>query len=226
MTYAKPFLRLVLIGNLYGIDEFSCSLSMIQNNDSATPPTDIPAALVTACTSFWTTSFSGVGMISADAPLETIKLNEIGLDGKYTQAKTVFYDYPVAVKGVSSWSPPAQVAFAVSLDTPIKRGRAARGRFYLPLPGGQVDPTGATTGYPGCFTGQYQAGVANAAAQFLNEVNAAVPGYAVGVTSDIGTGTYQVVTKVRAGRVPDTIRSRRNKMVEAYYTSATPIVDV
>nr|CRY96819.1 hypothetical protein [uncultured prokaryote] len=225
MAYSEPFLRLVAIGSIYGAEEFSFSMSLVSNVDGAQAPDEVPQGVIDAFTAFWATVDSGAGLISSDARLETLKLNEIGTNGRYTSQTTVLYDYPSPIAGASGLTPPAQVALAISLVTPIRRGRAARGRFYLPLPGFPVLGSGGGVTTPGAFSAGHQVAAANAAAALLNDINDAVDGYAVGVTSDIGLGTQQIVTDVRVGQIYDTIRSRRNKLPENYYTSPIPIMD-
>lgn len=51
----------------------------------------------------------------------------------------------------------------------------------------------------------------------LTGIAAAVPGYRLGVTSNLGTGTERNVIGARYGRVLDTVRSRREKFTENYY---------
>jgi hypothetical protein len=223
MVYAQKFLRLVVIGELYGIDNFSFSMSLIADQDNEQPPQSVPQGVIDAVTNFWTAPLGGQALTCKDAKIQTIKLNEIGVDGRYTSAQTIFYDYPVPLAGLAGVQPAPQVALAITLGTQIKRGRAAHGRFYVPLPGVTLDPGTATTGVPGTMSSSIQQLIADHAAKFLNDVNAAVVGYRVGVVSDIGTGTYQPVTSVRVGRVLDTIRSRRNKFPEQHYTSPTAI---
>jgi hypothetical protein len=224
MAYVTEFLRFVVIGSLYGIDKFSFSMSLIPDIDNETPPTTVPQALIDATSTFWTTNLSGQAVTCKDAKIETLKLNEIGVDGKYTHDNTVLYDYPTPLSGIAGIQPAPQVALAVTLGTPIKRGRAAHGRFYVPIPGVTLLASPVVTGVAGTMDNGTQTSYANAAATYVNAINQAVPGYRVGVVSDVGVGTYQPVTHVRVGRVLDTIRSRRNKFPEQHYTSSIPII--
>jgi hypothetical protein len=217
MTYAHPFLRLVVIGGLYdtsapGVagETFSFSLSLIPDDDSGTPgtvPTTVPAALITALSTFFTES----GMISSNAIIRTVKLNLIGVDGRYENQETVLDELEDPIQGTSSERPAPQVALVVSLGTDFTRGRAHAGRFYLPTPGFALSTAGVIT------EGQ-QAQVAQAAWAFIEDIVTAVPGWRVGVVSDLGAGTERPVTHVRVGRVYDTIRSRRRSLDEAYYS--------
>lgn len=219
MSYIKPFLRLVAIGSVYDVEAFSFSMSLIADEDNATRPDEVPQGVIDAFTTFWTAGLGSLSPISDGASLKTLKLNEIGTDGRYTQQDTVFYDFPTPVKGTGSSHPAPQVALAVSLGTDIRRGRAARGRFYVPLPNAPVEGTGGAVTAPGCLSPTNQGNYLIGAHNLVQSINDAVDGYMVGVTSDIGLGTQQPVTKVRVGRVLDTIRSRRNAFDEAYQES-------
>jgi len=212
MTYAKPFLRLVLQGYLYNEDVWSLSMSLIANVDGANPPDEVPPALISAVQAYWAGS---TPIVSAHASVATIKLNEIGTNGKYTSPTTVLYDFDPRLNGTGGSTPAPQVSLAISLTTAIARGRAHAGRYYLPIPAPQAQATGR-------LSAQAVGEQVSAAQTFLEAVNAAVPGYDVGVTSNLGTGTQQLVTGVRVGDVLDTIRSRRSAFQETY--QSLPVV--
>jgi len=162
-----------------------------------------------------TNLWAGTALIASAAHVETIKLNEIGLDGKYTQPTTVQYDYPTPLAGTGSLAFPPQVAMAVTLDTGLRRGRAHQGRFYLPLPAMSV----ATSGF---ISVADQNAAALTIKNFLTAVQNNVPGVQVGVTSSLGTGEQNTVTAFRLGRVMDTIRSRRTSLPEGYLVTPVP----
>ena len=216
MSYIKPFLRLVAIGSIYDVEQFSFSMSLIADTDNAGPPDEVPQGVIDAFQTFFTAGLGNLAPISEGAALQTLKLNEIGTDGRYTHQDTVYYDYPNAVRGTGSRHPAPQVALAVSLGTDIRRGRAARGRFYVPLPNAEVEGTGGAVIAPGCLSPTNQGNYLIGAHNLVQSINDAVDGYMVGVTSDLGLGTQQPVTHVRVGRVLDTIRSRRNDFDEAH----------
>lgn len=207
MTYLRPFLRLVGIGSLFGhTEDFTFSMSLVTGPTAAPPPAEVPQAIIDAFTALW-----GSVAISQYARLQTIKLNQIGTNGRYTGDSTVLYDFDGdGLPGVGTTSVPAQLAYCVSLYTDKPRGRAARGRFYLPLPTSPVDATGTLT------LGNVQQWAAGVDA-FLEAVSTGVPGHALGVVSDVGTGAENYVTQVKYGRVIDTIRSRREGLTENYY---------
>jgi hypothetical protein len=207
MTYAQPFLRLVVAGDLYGVEQFSFSMSLINDFGSAPDaPDEVPAGVISAVTDY----FAGLP-ISGAAVLRYIKLNLIGTNGRYvSESETVVHDFTVPYpKGSGAGSPAPQLALAVSLGTARARGRAHAGRFYLPTPS-------VSLGADGRIDAALTDGIAVETVEFFANLHAALPGWEVGVTSDLGTGAQFPVTHVRVGRVLDTIRSRRTSLDEDY----------
>lgn len=217
MPYPHPFLRLVVGGDLYSDQEqWTWSLSLIPDNGEQGPSLgpEVPEAVIAACESFHSTP----GLISQNARLRWIKLNEIGEDGRYTSADTRRWDDTEGgTPGANGGNIAPQIALAVTLRTAVNRGLASRGRFYVPVPG-----WGPTT------DGRLSAETANfytvAATELLNDLNAALPLYRVGVVSDRGAGASRPVTYVEVGRVLDTIRSRRTSMPEDH-VAGVPLLD-
>jgi len=212
MPYSKPFLRYVCSGTLFTSEQWSYSMAFVNKDDATpgTPPATVPMSIVNATNIF----FTSTGLISQNVSLDTIKLNQIGTDGKYTEADTVQYDFSPVTKGASSTGTAPQVALAITLDTGLRRGRASRGRFYLPTPGYQASPTGG-------LSNSQQNAVLASVTTYLTALNAAMVGYRLGVVSDLGSGTQHYVTNARVGQVLDTIRSRRRSIPENYVTSTT-----
>lgn len=209
MAYAQPFLRLVVSGTIAnGAEQFSYGLSLINDFGTGTPPTEVPQGVIDAVT-----DFHSLGTVMAGTSrVNLIKLNEIGTDGRYTSNdETVLHelDPPVGPSGGNNHPP--QVALAVSLMTDRARGRAARGRFYIP-----VGPAVALDGR--LSTGNRDT-ILTAAYTFVSAINSAVPGYDVGIVSNIGSGAQAAVTKIRVGRALDTLRSRRRSLEEDYAES-------
>lgn len=214
MTYPEPLLRLVLGGDLYnGMEQWTLSLHLAYADPQSGPPESVPPAVIAACSTYFATS----QMVSQRARLQWLKLNEIGPDGRYTQLETVRHDYATPVAGTMTTANIApQTALAISLRTEAQRGRAARGRYYLPMPGYQLAASN------GLLSPTDAAFYATAATTFLDALNAAFPttGARVVVASDIGPGTVRLVTNVAVGRAFDTIRSRRAQMVEGWVEGA------
>lgn len=214
MVYPAPFLRLVASGTLFGIEQFSWSLSLVPDFADGPPepgPDAVPQGVVDAVAALHTSA-----RISQAARLTALKLNMIGENGRYlSQSETVWHDYgaPGLAGGGGNYFPP-QVALAVSLLTDSSRGRAHAGRFYLPTPAAGIEGDGRWGAGPATE-------VAASVTTMLDAINGAVSGYTVGVASDIGTGTFRRCTGIRVGRTLDTIRSRRTSLPEAYVIGAS-----
>lgn len=214
MAYPRPFLRLVASGTLYAVESWSWSLSLIPNFDNTpTAPEEVPADVIAAVQTFHTSA--GIG---SDARLNTVKLNMIGTDGRYVdQDTTVLHDYPlpgIAGTGPSGLVP--QIAWAVTLRTAATRGLAHAGRFYIPVPAVSV-AEGGVVGTAAAIA------LADDAATLVNDLNAALPSWRVGVVSDVRTGAARQVTRVEVGRVLDTVRSRRTNLPENYQVATVSV---
>lgn len=182
-------------------EAFSFGVSM--DNISFAPGVD-SAPVKAACDAY----FGAAGTrINAAATLSQIKIATIGVDGKYVGDPVVI---PTLVSGATGVPPhPFQCSLAVSLGTG-QRGRTKRGRFYLPLPS---VPVSAVDGTIQDFE---QSGIEGTTVTFLRALRAAGtqgPGVIV-IASRKGYNTP--VTRVRVGRVIDTIRTRRRSLSEAY----------
>lgn len=214
MTYPEPLLRLVLGGDLYnGMEQWTFSLHLGYADPQGGPPDSIPPEVIAACSTYIATP----QMLSARVRLQWLKLNEIGVDGRYTQLETVRHDYATPVSGTMTTANIApQTALAITLRTEAQRGRAARGRYYLPMPGYGLQTSN------GLLSTNDRAFYATAATTFLNALNAAFPvtGARVVVASDVGEGTVRLVTNVAVGGAFDTIRSRRASMPEGWVEGA------
>lgn len=203
MAYPANFLRLVATGTLFDVERFSYSLSLI---GSGTAPAEVPQGVIDAVAAFHQTT----DFISNAAKLSTLKLNLLDTQGRYvSQTDTVEYDYPTLVSGGSGQPTAPQIALAITLRTAVRRGLASTGRFYVPAPGGGVGPDGRIT------TTRQEAAVL-AGQTLVNSLNAALPGWTVGVVSDVREGAARPVTSVSVGRVLDTIRSRRASLNESH----------
>lgn len=148
--------------------------------------------------------------ISSQAVLEEVKFANIGPLGKYTSDPFIV-DVADAPGQNAGFVQLAQIAVAVSLTTD-RRGPSGKGRYYLPMPCYPVVSGDLR------YSDVNRDLIATASQTFLNNINNAV-GLDVGdirvvVASTKGFNT--AVTGVRVGRVPDTIRSRRRGLPEAY----------
>ena len=158
--------------------------------------------------------------IHAHAKLTKVKIASIGSNGRY--ASPPVERLVTASGGVtaSTTRPANQEALVVTLHTAGDLNRI-KGRFYLPLPA-------LTTQGDGRFLAADVDGVETRTQTFINAVNNQpgldVLGLSVHVASQgrrnkdgsvrVGPGNH-LVTGISVGRVLDTQRRRRNKLLEA-----------
>jgi hypothetical protein len=161
------------------------------------------------------------------AQLAFIKLNAIGPDGKYRDSTQTHAHYWTGTLPATGYTPvyPSQVSLAVTWMTDAERGRASKGRVFLPAPRLSVNTS------TGILEAADVLGVANRMASLVNSIND-WPGWdlvsefgsmRVCVVSGLGDGTIRPVTGVRVGRVLDTQRRRRSSLDEGYQTATTAI---
>lgn len=147
------------------------------------------------------------------------KVNAIGPDGRYAAQTTNAIYYAANESGhVGTGTPgPYQNACVVTLVTDFIRGRAARGRMYLPI--GQVSTTVDT----GEFTTTIPSNYAAATAAMFSGINDN-PGIDWGNTRVAVVSAYgpaNDVVAVKAGKIPDTQRRRRASLDENYTSPVT-----
>jgi len=209
MTAYQPHFRLAFGGSLYAVEQWVCRLNVTSSSTLMTDEeadTALPD-LVTAVTAFVT---SGSSLLSTQTALEYVKFNRITPTGHYatpTLPRTQLVD--PAANGSGSATLPPQVAVAVSLLTAISRGKAHRGRIFLPCLVGEVDSHGliGTSGLTN---------LGPAAHTLIAAINAALPTpNAVSVLAS--TGESQHVTGLAIGKVYDTQRRRRRSLKEDPY---------
>lgn len=168
-------------------------------------------AVDAAVRSRWTTSL-GV-LISNPVAFTHVKVAPIGIDGRYPSAEVAYESTHtvLAALGSSSLAPwPGQCAIACTLMTnkASQRGRAARGRVYLPPLSTTIDTTGR-------ISTSTATSVATAVANLLRDIATAIGGGSQPwVYSDVALGEGYPINRVRVGTVVDTIRRRRRQLLE------------
>jgi hypothetical protein len=197
-------------GVLPGGEIWSCGLR-IAPVAGVTPAPDqaLCDGIATAISTFHS---STGGHITSRAQLQFVKVNPIGVDGKYAFPVSIVKNFsPVILGGgTGSATPPNQVALAATLTTDVARGVASKGRFYIPVP----DCNSASDGL--LATADVTA-VKTAVNLLVTNINAVSANYDVAVFSrKSGAATHRLVTGCKVGRVLDTIRRRRNKIAEKY----------
>lgn len=218
MAYASKILRLVVSGPLYLTERFSWSIQFRPITDPGwLQPDTVPAGVLSAVSAFHQTT----NMISAAAKVDNIKLNVIKEDGHYLDDTNTVEAFPTPYAGGIANSIPPQLALAITLATDAQRGLASKGRFFVPaiayLPASSTDPLISTANATSATT---------AATTMINALNTALSptGWRAAVCSFggvSGVGVNRDITKVRTGRVIDTIRSRRRNFAETYFDGAT-----
>lgn len=226
MAHPRPFYRVTAQGKLNGTEEFSFGFNIIAwpGNGQTLPAVTQQLADdigLKVKTFFGKSLPTGVG-ITQNAILEYVKVNRIGVDGRYMDADSREYAVVPPVVGGSGTPVPVapQNALVVSLiGTENPRALAGRGRFFLPPLRG-MDAVGTT----GLLTSDNATRIIDAVKVLIDDVNSLFGAlgarYAgVGNTSS-GSGSRagreQLVSNIRVGNVVDTIRSRRRSLVETY----------
>lgn len=218
MAYIRPFHRLVIIGTMYN-EIFNTTVAF---GGISTDPGEVTDALledVAAAVATWWPKTSGAAGgigISGSALLTSIKLNRINTSGHYQDGETKQWIYPAPIAGPGFTGVPPQLSLVASLRGVNPRAHAGKGRMYFPNSSavqGALDTTTGQLGTTVCT--QHATGVMN----LLMSINAAYVTNGVtavaGIASNVGGGAWQPLTAIRVGRVIDTMRSRRNKLVEA-----------
>lgn len=196
-------------GTLPGGDEWSCGLRLAPI--AGVTPINDPTMLNGVAAAVEAFHSNSSAEISPRALLTFTKLNVIGVDGRYANPTTLEHIHAnVPGTGLDSRTQPNQITLAISLVTAVSRGPAHRGRFYMPLPA--IIP-----GTDGRIGADHRDAVQTAATSFLTALNAVTSNYKVSVMSrKLGAPASRTVTGIQVGRVLDTQRRRRNKLVEAY----------
>lgn len=134
------------------------------------------------------------------------------VEGRYPDGiDAVEYISETPVQGATAGGHPPQCSIACSTTTAVSRGRASRGRFYLPT-------SSWDTAADGMLATQVPTNMATRLAQFLDAVTDEMAAPAA-VFSKIGSGTTRNIVGVRVGRVVDTQRRRRNQLPESWVSA-------
>lgn len=153
-------------------------------------------------------------LMGSDVELRQVEVASIDVDGKYRTFGDGGYVqgfWNGSVVGQASQPPgrlPIQTALCVSLDS-FRAGASGKGRFFLPWPA-------LTLGAGYTITGDEAQRHAGILAEFVRDVSL-ISG-PVSIFSNKGFASE--VVRVRVGVAPDTMRSRRGDMVEAYRSVA------
>lgn len=205
-----------IFGTTDEIWSYSLKFTSVVTAGSDVLPQDWNASAVTAAVN----AFHSSSMFHTGCKVVGWRGYQIGADGNTTDDGNNLKrnDYATPVAGTGSNIHPPQIALVVS-TIGASRGPAQFGRAYMPGISQSVDANTQTIS-PGAalsLGGQFKTLV-----EALK--NAMYPVTVVGESlinvSSIGTGHTQDVKTYRVGRVFDTMRSRRNKLLEDYQDTA------
>lgn len=215
MAYPKQFVKLswlFLIDATDEIAETSLNISTV-----GTSPYDAAAAQA-AVTSADATALCGamVGMVNGThflwgdySVFDSLKIAAIGTDGHYL-TDAVVHPFP-GHRGTHANVPP-QDSLVMSLRSGLSFGDANFGRMYLPHVMSDLETATAR------ILASRASLIAGDFATFLDTVNltmdSEVAGSGVVILSSKGTGTVKAPATVGCGRVVDTQRRRRNRLIE------------
>lgn len=217
MAYPKHWL-LSFGGTLGGRDEWVCGIRMRLADGFFPPPAgvDEEAAMANYENVLGNWFISPSMNFTQQAILKFIKLNEIGPDGKYAdKTQTHRRDLTTHWGGYSGSPRPLDQALCITFTTDAQRGKASKGRIYMPAAIFILTDAGTYTAAD-CQT------MATATAQMLtglapSDVTGGLEPAVVspGVRGDLEGGSRRI-TGVRIGDVPDRQRRRRENTPEVY----------
>jgi hypothetical protein len=169
-------------------------------------------AMVDACVApirAWFTSTSSFFPLTTT--VDEIKLAPIGTNGLYPPGlDSVVATIGTAITGTTSTAAlPPQVAWVVSLTTPLPRGRGHIGRVYLPAFRSSIPLTNGRLG-----TAEVN-GMLGTFKTMMNALTAIPNMFTPIVASPLGA-PFQTITGLRGGLVLDTQRRRRDDLDEGY----------
>lgn len=164
----------------------------------------------TAVAAWWVDATNGPFVWSSHS-YTGIKLAPIGTDGRYPPGEQAYEGPAVNTGGTGATAQvwPGQCAVAVTLisSKPGGRGRASKGRVYLP-------PLSTTIGSDGRITASTATRLSTGIANLLGALNDITDLGGAAVFSSVGSGDHYPIVSVRTGTIVDTIRRRRRQMAE------------
>ena len=216
-NYAHNVVRVTLSGTMFGgAEEWSTGFFLGEEGADAPDPTQQTADDILAA---WTTFFSHANSKISNAYQTTqVKVAKWDDNGQ-TIADQVYYAYPgTTLSGATSvtYLPP-QCSLVVTLLSDRPRGKASKGRMYLPGIAVLVENT--TGKIPSVTVGT----IADNLKTFFDALanDADIPGELILAAKSSGPlnvipAQNDYVETIRVGNVIDTQRRRRNGLVETY----------
>lgn len=196
----------------YNLDEDEFSHTLVVDTDEAR--VDVLAARI-GLTWLAVLGDSNVGLVTllgTKTSYSGVSVAEILNPTTGQLAPATHYNYPYPIAGNGSGNTPPQVSVCISLTAGARpNGQPIKGRFYLPPPHASLYSSVGRLSNPDSwagFIGEYFAALNDAQEPTITPV----------VWSRT-LGTFSAVQSVRVGDVLDTVRSRRNALVEQYTTA-------
>jgi len=218
MVYAHAVNRVTLSGTMFGgAEEWSTGFFMGEEGSDATPFNQLGIDIVRNA---WITFFeSGNSGISNKYLFTQAKAALIDTNG-HTVSEEVYYSYPTTtIDGGSAGPPfPPQCSLVATLQSDRPRGKASKGRMYLPGIAFGIQTNGK-------LEAQWVGTVADNLKTFFDALEGSfdVPNQLILAAKGTGplpalTAQNDVVETIKVGDVVDTQRRRRNGLVESYTT--------
>lgn len=203
-------------------DVWQCGIRLVAHDyvvGGSGGPLNDPASYLGAITSplnsWWSTpvtSTANWGTLRNDAKLSWVKVNNIAPSGKYADPANVHtYTYASPASGNGTPQMPPMITIAASFSTDRARGRASKGRIYLPLAPGWVSTPYIAPNDQANILAKVQAllHIFTSTSTTLD----ATPRPAVCSKLD---GSVGIINGIRIGNVVDTQRRRKNAFAESY----------
>jgi len=218
MVYAHSVTRITLSGTMFGgAEEWSTGFFLGQEGADATPMTQAGLDQIKdAWATFFTAAFSYVSNQYQFIQAKSALIDATG----HTVLDEVKYSYPTTnTYGAATGNThPPQCSLVVTLQSDRPRGKASKGRMYLPGYSGSI-------GTNGKVDGAVASGIANNLKTFFDSFasDADVPDQLILAAKGTGpvpalTAQNDYVETIKVGDVVDTQRRRRNGLVESYQT--------
>lgn len=220
----SPHGKIVLNGvfqPLSGADQEIWSASMsydVVGPDVGAMPATVPAATLQAVAEAWRLviedSTGGNEQYPNNVVLREVAYYRAEADGRATGGQWQRHFLTPEARGFTPTGyKPYQIANVITLDAQGPRG-GRFGRFYMPAHAAPIQADGR---YTGADVASALGNIRTALTTVNTTLSAAIEGdVELVVASGRGNGENRPVRQLRIGRVPDTMRSRRNNLVEEY----------
>ena len=216
MVYAHRVTRVTLSGTMFGSEEWSTGFFLGQESADATEMTQLGTQ---AIMNAWRTYFISTGANIANS-YSTLQCKSALIDADgLTILDTVQYAYPTSATAgaINSLNThPAQCALVATLLSDRPRGKASKGRMYLPGISAKVETNGK-------ISSVNLGNIADGLKTFFDALTGHIDIPDQLILAAKGTGPFPALTAqndyvetIKIGDVIDTQRRRRNAMTETY----------